>query len=254
MAKDNPNNGETYVFRGLPITPAGIQQLILELFAGQTVERPSIVDAVNRAHLERGGAPARVADFPRSVRQALTALKEAGIAENPAQGFWRIKHTEVQQIQPPVSEIVSEVHESPVHAELTLGIGDSSVYLYYYPTYRRDAEHNGLTIWPCKIGRSDRDPINRIYSQASTALPEAPVIGLLLRTSLASQWEHVLHYILALRGRIVEDAPGDEWFNTSPNDVIEIIYYIDPTLRASEQGGTRDPASTSTSEVSCSAN
>jgi T5orf172 domain len=164
------------------------------------------------------------------VKKALNSLKSSGVAENPLLGFWRIKpgQHQLEEVSPP-DPIPDEIEQHP-QAERTIGTGDSSVYFYYYPTYRRDAENRGSEIWPCKIGRSERDPINRVYAQASTALPEAPIIGLLLRTSFPSQWEHAIHYILALRGRIVEDAPGEEWFNTSINEVVEIIRYIDPKL------------------------
>ena len=225
--------GDGYKLRGLPITSTGIQELILELFLGKTVERHEIVAAVEKTHLERGGAASRT-KVTNTVMRSLASLRDGGYASNPAHGFWRLSNRQgtqeaTQALVLPCMEI-----EAVPRAEATLGIGESSVYLYYYPTYRRDAQNNGRKTWPCKIGRSDRDPINRIYSQASTALPEPPVIGLLLRTSLPSQWEHVLHYILALRGRIVEDAPGEEWFNTSPDEIVELIVYIDPALKDAE--------------------
>jgi T5orf172 domain len=221
---------DEYQLKGLPITPAGIKGLILELFNGQTVERNVIVKAVNELHLRRGGEPARAADFPRSVKKALSELKETGIATNPSFGFWRISDSQIPKILPEMMEVSHEESAPRIEAEITIGAGDSTVYVYYYRAYRLIAERDGKSTWPCKIGRSDRDPVSRIYSQASTALPEAPTIGLLLCTPLPSQWESVLHDILAIRGRIVEEAPGEEWFDTSPNELVEIIRYIDPSI------------------------
>ncbi len=233
MSDELAPTSDGYRLRGLPLTPTGVQELILEIFSGKTVERHQIVAAVEQTHSERGGAASR-ANITNTVMKALAALRDSGRADNPAHGFWRLTNGQSAPKLPDTPELPLLEPEVSPQAEVTLGTGESSVYLYYYPTYRRDAEHNGQKTWPCKIGRSDRDPMNRIYSQASTALPEGPAIGLLLRTSLPSQWEHVLHGILALRGRIVEDAPGDEWFNTSPAEIVELILYIDPGLKAAE--------------------
>jgi hypothetical protein len=238
IMSDETETSETgYRWQGLPITPAAIQELTLELFAGETVERKEIVAAVEKAHAELGGSPARAADFARSVKAALTNLKKAGKADNPAQGFWKILRTDGQPTGVlAVEPATATEDELAPTAELTLGEGKSSVYLYYYPAYRREAERNGSQVWPCKIGLSERDPVARVMSQASTAMPEPPRIGLLLRTSLPSQWEDVIHGVLALRGKTIEEAPGSEWFYTSPGEVAEIICYIAPDIKPAELG------------------
>ena len=83
---------------------------------------------------------------------------------------------------------------------------------------------------PCKIGRTDRDPVARVLAQAATALPERPHIALVIRTSFALAWEAALHGVLTLRGRRIEDAPGAEWFLTSPDEVYELAVLFDPSL------------------------
>jgi hypothetical protein len=228
-------SGLGYKWQGLPLTPAAIQALAIELFSGQTVERHQIVAAVEQAHTDRGGSPARTADFARSVKKALSNLKDAGRADNPAYGFWRILAIDGQPATASAIESVAVAEEdlTPV-ADIALGQGKASVYLYYYPAYRREAERNGVPVWPCKIGLSERDPVARVMSQASTAMPELPQIGLLLRTPLPSQWEDVIHGVLALRGRTLEEAPGSEWFITSPSEVAEIIHYIAPDIKPAE--------------------
>jgi hypothetical protein len=75
-----------YKYAGLPLTPLMAQELILELFTGQTVHKQEMTDIVEAAHLERGGNPPRSKQNP--ITRALTLLKEIGLAENPMQGVW----------------------------------------------------------------------------------------------------------------------------------------------------------------------
>ena len=80
------NNEYKYVGRSL--TPRMAQELIVELFTGQTVQRQEIIKRVDQIHLERGGQPAQAATHP--VERVLSAMKTAGHAENPRWGFWSI--------------------------------------------------------------------------------------------------------------------------------------------------------------------
>ena len=80
------NNEYKYVGRSL--TPRMAQELIVELFTGQTVQRQEIIERVDQVHLERGGQPAQAATHP--VGRVLSAMKTAGRAENPRRGFWSI--------------------------------------------------------------------------------------------------------------------------------------------------------------------
>lgn len=78
----------SYKYADLPLTPLMAVELILELFAGQTVEKQELSDLVVLTHLERGGDPVRSKQDPTT--RALTLLKQSGQAENPMQGVWRI--------------------------------------------------------------------------------------------------------------------------------------------------------------------
>lgn len=80
------NNG--YKYSGQHLKPRIAQELIQELFAGQTAQRQEIVRAVDNAHLERGGLPKRSKLHP--VERALTAMKKSRLAEKPRHGFWSI--------------------------------------------------------------------------------------------------------------------------------------------------------------------
>lgn len=78
----------SYRYAGLPLTPLMAQELILELFTGQTLHKQEMTDIVEATHAERGGNPPRSKQNP--ITRALTLLKEMGHAENVMIGVWRI--------------------------------------------------------------------------------------------------------------------------------------------------------------------
>ncbi len=77
-----------YKYVGLPLTPLMAQELILELFTGQTIHKQEMTDIIETTHLERGGNPPRSKQNP--ITRSLTLLKEIGLSENPMQGVWSI--------------------------------------------------------------------------------------------------------------------------------------------------------------------
>ena len=119
-------------------------------------------------------------------------------------------------------EILDEIPE----VDEVLGQGNGSVYVYYYDVYREIAEIKEERFWPCKIGMSDKDGMDRIFSQAGTAYPEAPHIALMIKCNSPRDVENALHAILKVRGQWIADAPGTEWFLTSPDDVKHIYYAL----------------------------
>ena len=224
-----------YQYKGVPLTPAIAQSIIRKLFSGKLVERQVIVEEVQRYHLAQGGMKSS-AQSVGIVNQALSSMKEAGQAENRSKGYWRI-----QPSSPTISDLaVAEPELTPEQpesiqgrepaAEIDIGVGAGAVYVYYLPTYRLRAEERGERSWPCKIGRTDRDPLSRILSQAATALPERPHIALILRTAKPVAWESALHSVLTLRGLQIESSPGAEWFLTSPDEILALARSFDPTL------------------------
>ena len=118
------------------------------------------------------------------------------------------------------------IPNSDLEPERTIGSGNSSVYLYYYPQYKESAESKGEKVWQCKIGRTiDGEADRRIKSQA-TGLPESPMIGLHIKTDKEKKIERIIHDILKVGGKHIADAPGTEWFLTSPSEVEEIYNSI----------------------------
>lgn len=97
-----------------------------------------------------------------------------------------------------------------------VGRGHESVYVYYLPTFETYRQNY---YFPCKIGYSRHDAVERVEQQIKTALPERPEIGLIIKTDDGYLLEQALHAILKLKHRQVDDAPGKEWFLTSPDEV-----------------------------------
>jgi hypothetical protein len=223
----------SYKFKGLPLTPAVAEHVISSQLIGRQLKRAEIVNCVEQFHASNGGFPCQANDLSRTVKKALDNMKANGVAENPSTGWWRIlsgidgdRDQSIQALDE--SAIIGDNGESETQAIqplMVLGDGDESVYLYYYPAYKANALANGDDKWLCKIGRTDSNANIRISSQ-STGMPEKPEIGLVYRTSDSRTLESVLHGILSLRNQWSESSPGVEWFNTSIEDVLEIIGFV----------------------------
>ena len=206
---------DQYEYVEKPLTPGIAKKLIQELFAGQTVQKQKIISDVEKTHQERGGLPSR-AQFNNPVTLALYNMRREGQASNPGPGNnWLI---------PSSTQDDDSVDSEPdnLEPEKIIGSGKQSVYLYYYPTYQDLAELEGEEVWACKIGRARNDPLIRISSQTRTALPEYPKIGLIIKTDEFVLMETTIQNILKLQGKHKQDAPGREWFITSPSEVEQI--------------------------------
>ena len=107
-----------------------------------------------------------------------------------------------------------------------IGSGSESVYLYYFPTYRRYAESSGAPQWPCNIGRTEGYVAYRVYEQIGDQLPEKPQLALILRTDDCRWLEAKIHAALKRKGKQIEAAIGEEWFMTTPSEVKSIYLSI----------------------------
>ena len=195
---------KNYKYAGKPLTEKIARELIVEIFSGKTgVQKKKIKQDVDETHTSRGGSLSTNEMHP--VSAALSVMKNQGLANNPTRGQWSILSK-------------SELHPNDLYDSdtvRTLGSGTDSVYICYYPAYRYLAEYEGKEFWACKIGR--------IESQARTEMPEPPEIRLIFKTDDPENLEQILHDILKFRGKHIADAPGKEWFMTSPSEV-EGIY------------------------------
>lgn len=202
-----------YAYKGIELTPAVLGELLIQLFDGKQFDRQTALTEVVRYHTEHGGITSKQ-NYIAAFKRAAQDLKEKGL-ENISYGVWRLSYHEKE------IEIVEkkEAAEPLVLAEKELGEGDNTVYVYYYDTYREFAEYKGENRWPCKIGRTDKDPLQRIISQAGTCYPERPNIALLLHCEDSALLETALHGVLKFQGKWMPTAPGTEWFITSPQEV-----------------------------------
>jgi len=223
------DNQASYQYKGLPLTPAIAQSLNIELLSGKCIRRNEIIELITTTHEERGGIKSAATDVSALIKKSLQNLTALGIASNPSYSYWRFQITEDEaSVSEPEPAALETPYIAPpiIGAEKTIGKGSGGVYVYYLPAYQALAKSAGHDHWLCKVGRSDRDPVLRIISQAGTALPERPVIALLVRTDDPSSLESAIHGILRLRLRWSPSSPGTEWFLTNPSEVEQIVEFI----------------------------
>lgn len=243
---------EEYEYGNLPLTPAIIEELTVKLFNGKMVKRDEIIRTVLEYHKTNGGLDPEAKDFSRSVKTALASMSKKGWSTNKSYGFWEI-HREDSPIIVNVNEEEKEediIKDDTPSPNSIYGSGDSSVYLYYYEAYKKLSLLQNVQTWPCKIGKTDRNPVTRILSQISTALPELPTIEYIIETDDASLLETTLHSILKLKGKQIEESPGTEWFDTNPDEIIELIKSIDENLLKS----ANSPISINTESININQN
>lgn len=207
-----------YKYSGLELTPNIFAELLVLYFDGKQFKRTTAIDTIVRHHKEGGGLLEKK-EYVSVFKKTCKTLGTKGLV-NIGYGTWRLNfHSKEVEIVP--SEASKE--SIPFEADRTLGKGKNSVYVYYYDTYRRYAESQGLQEWECKIGRTDKDPLQRVFGQAGTCYPELPHVALIIKCDNSTQVEAAIHNILKIRNKWVRSAPGTEWFLTSPQE-IERLY------------------------------
>lgn len=223
MSEPDGSATQRYRYAGVPLLPSHIEELTIELFAGQIPKRIEIANAVVAEHERRGGLPSP-ADPMHQTKKALRRLKEDGKAIPHGFGRYRIVG--------PSSDDASHATEGPPAPEpraaadpepsRELGTGAESVYVWYSPRDQQIARLAGSLRWNCKVGRTAGPVEGRVGGQGGTALSERPRIDLVIHTPNSRVLEAALHAVLKLKGRHAADAPGKEWFRTSPDEVAAI--------------------------------
>lgn len=237
---------EFYKYKGIPLTPNISEELLLSYYSGKLTKRGQIVTDIIDIHLKKGGKEPEATDKDRMIKRALENLKDKGLAENKSRGYWiviskqeplnsisetpTITHDESINILPINDDfkshvVIDEAETTNTDSRITLGKGNESVYVYYLPIYKEQAEKEKKTSWACKIGRTDRDPFQRIISQSSTSLPESPVIALIIKTHNSRALETIIHNILSYRNKKIVSALGREWFDTNPDEILKIVQF-----------------------------
>lgn len=216
-----------YKYKGVELTPMVFADLMILLFDGKLFSRQDAIDGVVAYHIGHGGVASKgsyVTAFKHGTNRFLSEW-----AVNVSHGMWRLnyKNDSAEPVLVGEPDDIDSIEDSVVDVDMPIdrqiGEGDGAVYVYYYDIYKLCAEAKGLNTWACKVGMTNRDALSRVFSQAGTAYPELPHIALVIKSDSAKELELVLHSVLKLRGRHMMDAPGKEWFLTSPDEV-ESIY------------------------------
>jgi len=235
-AKKNPQQ-ENYEFENQSLVPGIAKELILRYFNGQTTTFDLIHKLIAKKHLKDGGTINNPKRTKTIITKALQKLSEDKLAENPSYSNWRIGRTtsfrefdDDQQyddrIEELKNELLNEIDQNVVPVEKEIGEGTGIVYCYYLPKYLELAEIKKEQFWPCKIGRTDGDPLTRVLNQVSTALPEFPVIAIVIKTDDPMSLERAIQNILTLKKRKINSSPGSEWYLTCPDEVLAIYENI----------------------------
>lgn len=216
-----------YRYKNYPFSSSVAEHLTPKLL--QEAERPQgrkeIVELCARTHRNRGGLSGTAP--LGAVKKALTKLVSAGKVKRLHGYYEWIQTREPIVDDPPPTEAVEPLWEPE---DYDMGDGNSYVYAYYYSAYRLLAEKSGETIFPIKVGRS-KDYQERIGSQSrATGMPEDPEVSIVWRTDRPEAAERMLHGHLDFRGKRLPDAPGSEWFLTSPDEIKQIIRSIMPDV------------------------
>lgn len=214
-----------YKYQGLPLTPNVISELARQLRKGPVFRRSELIGVVEQYHSDNGGAAAR--SLTSATKQALRKLVDAGLLEPAgAYGYWRwITPPDADVEENGISSNDDETEELDLADDTVVeGTGSGSVYVYYFPSYRLLAEFRRDERWPVKIGMTTLgDAKIRISDQQGTAMPERPVVAYVRRSNAPFKLERLVHAVLFCRGRQLDDAPGSEWFSSSPEEVKSII-------------------------------
>jgi hypothetical protein len=219
-----------YRFRGLPLTPNVIAELAPQLMTSEIFRRAELIEAVGTHHRTNGGAESD-AVLAHATKKALATLQVAGVVEKTgAYGRWRwidwdpnAKHVDPIEVVDAIDH--EEVEDELLAGALIEGEGPGAVYAYYFDSYKLLAEADGRATWPIKIGMSSLGFRGRIGDQQGTAMPERPTIAYVFRSSTPGKVERLLHAVLFLRGRWLEDVPGSEWFDANPTMIRDIVQW-----------------------------
>ena len=215
-----------YRYLGVELIPEIFAELIVLLFSGKQFSRQECINTVVDYHKNNGGICNYKSYVSQFKKASLTLRKKGYSLDNVSYGVWRLNDTnktydgfwgdsDKQTINSEFAENTKEI-----------GSGDETIYVYYYPTYRKYALLKGESMWYCKVGMTTKNLWDRIYSQSTTCFPEEPFVALIIKCNDAHKLEQTIHNILKMKNKWIENAPGKEWFLTSPDEVKKIYESI----------------------------
>lgn len=208
-----------YKYENIELTPAIFKELLIEKFDGMQFKRADAIKLITEYHVNNGGILEK-SEYVGTFKRATKMLQDNGIV-NCGYGVWKLNYKEKE-----TKVFESDKKEERIKADEEYGQGKLAVYVCYYDVYKELSELKKEKYYPCKIGRTDRDPLQRIISQSGTCYPEKPHIALIFYCDNSSYLESAFHSILKIKERWIKGAPGVEWFKTNIEEVKEIYNSI----------------------------
>ena len=126
-----------------------------------------------------------------------------------------------------------------------MGEGSESVYVYFSASERKLALLEGRSSWPCKVGFTSGAVVGRILEQRPhVTMASFPVVGLVILSDAGRKIERRIHRALRRFGAKMVGALGNEWFETSPEQVEKIYLSVelDPPPRMRKTKHRHEPA------------
>lgn len=214
--------------RGLELVPSLFVNILIELFDGKIFKRQEAILEVKEYYVKTGGFLENDRDLIAVFKAATRLLKNKGLI-NQGYGTWKLNYKK-EDVEIVKVESKNESKNIEYSADEEVGVGDCAIYVYFYDIYKKFAEINNTKFFECKIGRTDRDPIHRIFNQSGTCYPEKPHIALIIHCDNSKSLEAAIHSTLRYKGREVKGSLGKEWFMTSPEEIKEIYFYLQNIL------------------------
>ncbi len=216
-----------YKYENIELMPEIFAELLLQLFPNKQFKRQEAIDKIIKYHLFNGGTCDKKTYIDAFKCATLMLRKKGYDVTNPSYGIWRIGDVSdgfvsYRDAIAMKSNSLTEV----IDTQEEIGNGDEAVYVYYYPVYKKYALMHRQKCWYCKVGMTTKTVWDRIYPQSSTGFPEEPVVALIIRCFDAHKWEQTIHNILKMKNKWIKNAPGKEWFITSPSEVKSIYESI----------------------------
>ena len=208
---------DNYEYEGKPFTSAIAKGFLNRLY-GKKFRIKNAGEIIFERHLNNGGLP------PKNNRDlegedllyhiiftAMRHLKRNGRADR----------TE----QPSIWKVFPE-------GRRVFGVGSGSVYCFYNPRDRAEAEAQDKTLWPCNIGKTNRDVEKRVGEQTHQWTVE-PRIDLIFKTNQPKDLEREIQGILKVFDRQLKNfrGSGREWYNVTPDEVFYLYRSVIPKFK-----------------------
>ena len=208
-----------YKYAGLELTARIMVEILSDEFSGKRFMRQEAIDYARRFHLAHGG----ICNKSSYISVFKAATRQDKRYESIGYGVWQINdgnEIDVTTVSPREERI-------PFQVDKTMGVGNESLYVYYYDTYKDFYLSKGQENYPCKIGMSKKEnPLDRIIGQSLTAYPELPHIALVINCDDARKLEDMLHSVLNYKNKKMNNSPGNEWYMTNPIEIENIFNLV----------------------------